>query len=618
MMASNPLSSEGCCKIDFQQLFAKADELFTGTFPSMPLSEDGFIKNSDEALKVQIASPTILLHVKSEGIFDAEKTTCFIRHFLRDIVRQPTYSLFRMSNGLIRSSQSPLIEYLTSDHFTISSSMRLCSPILDASKLPPQTVANFRQLRYPDRGFISLVWPESSHLHDRNFLPWESREQAIFRALKEYEKPHNRAGDGIWGRVVPEWIDFTIPKGWLDFCKCNHARNCGRPTSAKQLQGFRLINCHRDPVVVESCTLEANYVALSYVWKSSPETSDGWPGVVLHAIEVTRQLGYQYLWVDRYCINQTNEREKAHQVTNMHSIFQRAELTLVAATNDVDGLSGVRRSGSSSQFARRAQKKLQIGDMTLVTVLDPKKAVAASNWSQRGWTFQEGLLSRRVLVFTDSQLYWNCCGMSERECLYIPAEISHLSDMSQQGRWMTAGIFDRASKGSLRASPETDAQTPDNLTISLRPYECTTCRIYAEIWDDIKDYSARYLTYDGDSLNGFKGVMQMHMVRAGSNIKFILGLPVSIIPGLDLNSAFAYALSTWASTPVRSQYRRYHLPSWSWTGWGKQVYWKVKYWIYSLHKALHRRVYSNVGHLLQAHPTCGPPFNITPPLPFNV
>ena len=48
------------------------------------------------------------------------------------------------------------------------------------------------------------------------------------------------------------------------------------------------------------------------------------------------------------------------------------------------------------------------------------------------------------------------------ESLYIPAEISHLPDMSQQGRWMEPGIFDRADKGSVRNIPE-----PSSLTISL-------------------------------------------------------------------------------------------------------------------------------------------------------
>ncbi|XP_044724639.1 uncharacterized protein HRG_02535 [Hirsutella rhossiliensis] len=40
----------------------------------------------------------------------------------------------------------------------------------------------------------------------------------------------------------------------------------------------------------------------------------------------------------------------------------------------------------------------------------PQKAALVRNrrWNTRGWTYQELLLSRRLLFFTDSQVYFQC------------------------------------------------------------------------------------------------------------------------------------------------------------------------------------------------------------------
>jgi hypothetical protein len=49
---------------------------------------------------------------------------------------------------------------------------------------------------------------------------------------------------------------------------------------------------------------------------------------------VTKRLGFRYLWVDRYCINQNNADEVAEQCSKMDLICQHAELTIIAAIGD--------------------------------------------------------------------------------------------------------------------------------------------------------------------------------------------------------------------------------------------------------------------------------------------
>ncbi len=44
-------------------------------------------------------------------------------------------------------------------------------------------------------------------------------------------------------------------------------------------------------------------------------------------------------------------------------------------------------------------------------------------WSSRAWTYQEGLLSRRRLLFTESQVYFQCMEMHCWEGISAPPAV---------------------------------------------------------------------------------------------------------------------------------------------------------------------------------------------------
>ncbi len=84
------------------------------------------------------------------------------------------------------------------------------------------------------------------------------------------------------------------------------------------------------------------WVALSYVWghaKSSPNLKSTelglplgeLPVTVKDAIKVTKLLKYQYLWIDRYCIDQEDEASRQNQLNKMDAIYRGADLTIIAA-----------------------------------------------------------------------------------------------------------------------------------------------------------------------------------------------------------------------------------------------------------------------------------------------
>lgn len=140
-----------------------------------------------------------------------------------------------------------------------------------------------------DRSFMTLMAPTSSlgyyHLRD------SSRDGTILRVSND-EHPLLSEDNGIWGRIVPEVIDFKLVHQWLGFC-CSHHSKCARPQSGGQLQGFRLINCSNDPLTVEDHLITVSYVALSYVWSSSTHNSSKVSNVVLDAVAATKKLGFQ-------------------------------------------------------------------------------------------------------------------------------------------------------------------------------------------------------------------------------------------------------------------------------------------------------------------------------------
>lgn len=56
--------------------------------------------------------------------------------------------------------------------------------------------------------------------------------------------------------------------------------------------------------------------------------------VIEDALFVLKELGFRYLWVDRYCIDQGDDRDKAIQIANMNQVFANAQVTIIAAARD--------------------------------------------------------------------------------------------------------------------------------------------------------------------------------------------------------------------------------------------------------------------------------------------
>ena len=158
--------------------------------------------------------------------------------------------------------------------------------------------------------------------------------------------------------INKEWIDLDILRGWTSACDqyhgdvCRHIQDSNMPQPVKK--PYWLIDVDSF-CLVKACP-QMEYLALSYVWGHSKaesacalqENIDAlqvpgalagklilMPKTVLHATHLTRLLGKNYLWVDRFCIVQNDGTgAKQVQLDAMGDIYAGAEAVIIAACGE--------------------------------------------------------------------------------------------------------------------------------------------------------------------------------------------------------------------------------------------------------------------------------------------
>ncbi|CAH0023527.1 unnamed protein product [Clonostachys rhizophaga] len=353
-------------------------------------------------------------------------------------------------------------------------------------------------------------------------------------------------------------LDWDLLRSYLRDCYDCH-NECSSPVPQLQIHGFHLIDCHSRQLV--PAAQGAEYVALSYVW-GAPEKNTHMdipkiggellqaPLVIEDAMHAVRELGYRYLWVDRFCIQQSDSKSLREHLANMHSIYQGASFTIVAAAGSDSsfGLPGV------SSRAREPQAEATINGCLLVSSVESFPGILSCKWKSRAWTYQEELFSNRQLIFTSHQVSFHCL-QSEHCEVYTSPVITPPGELNQ--------------------------------TVNR------TC----SIWEHIEQYSKRDLTYDSDSLNGLRATINFFIESAKEPVGSLWGIPFSeAIASLDhddpsrrpatssmtarlsrarfasASAVFGYSL-TWKFLPHENQIlrRRTGFPTWSWTSCVGQV-----------------------------------------------
>ncbi|KAK4034664.1 heterokaryon incompatibility protein-domain-containing protein [Parachaetomium inaequale] len=204
-------------------------------------------------------------------------------------------------------------------------------------------------------------------------------------------------------------------------------------------------------------------------------------------------------------------------------------------------------------------------------------AIRHSVWATRGWTYQEGVLSNRRLVFTPDQLYWECNAVALHESVELPMKILHVPSGDRKhllfADYMLSGVF----RGDMRAVPELQYGFREE---GVRGVDEEVKRLDAHI----RAFTGRKLTNGGDSLNAFLGVAARYSARE-EGLALVQGIPVWTGRFADgrqpaLQHTFAFSVSVWfhVARPVARRAemyvvncpRRAQFPSWSWIGWEEE------------------------------------------------
>jgi hypothetical protein len=302
--------------------------------------------------------------------------------------------------------------------------------------------------------------------------------------------------------------------------------------------------------IVDGLDRDKEYLAVSYRWGRETllttsetfelfHTSIPWeqlPKTFQDAINIARELGIEHMWIDSLCIIQDDLIDWEIESGKMANIYKSALLTIMAA------------SASDSQggfFPDRATIKklvaLPYTDASGTTELSVfvgrrppnfRTFLSAAPLFQRGWVFQERLMSKRKLIFGETQTYWECDGVVLSE-----------SNIQSQGPFEI-----RQTQNDAAFQVFTGPIHKMN----------TTCDPISPVflWRNVvSQYSPCALTYEADRLPALSGIARTFARRFGGS--YAAGLWQDQMP---------YNLLWFASYQASKETYKgeYCAPSWSW------------------------------------------------------
>ncbi|OTA35984.1 hypothetical protein BTJ68_05094 [Hortaea werneckii EXF-2000] len=339
-------------------------------------------------------------------------------------------------------------------------------------------------------------------------------------------------------------------RNWLRQCSSSH-KIC-RDTYASGALPKRLIRTERGRTrLVDSAFLPADveYVTLSYCWGQGQ-------GIVLttstarslyteiemyqlsrtlqDAIWVCSVLGIEYIWVDALCISQDMDSpEWRAEANRMNEVYGNAKFTLsvCSASSASEGFlrpRGISADLNSALEAKMCEKSLSLKGVTLSEIR------SLSPLARRGWTFQEELLSPKILYYSDQGTFWSCRSSKHTESRVVET-------------------------GADRGFPDVTFPKP------LDAHAFLTARYPLFLWDSMIDsYSRRAFTKSSDYLPAVSGLASL--VERRTHDEHLSGLWRSRLPGQLLWVVESLDLSDIQAAPF--DHHSVAAPSWSWASIG--------------------------------------------------
>ena len=278
------------------------------------------------------------------------------------------------------------------------------------------------------------------------------------------------------------------------------------------------------------------------------------PKSILHAIALSNELGYKYVWVDALCIIQDSVSDWLQESSKMCDYYSYSALTISANTTDTDtGFLKARNPLAKLPcwvVPKGRIPPIYIHQPTAVASgeIDPLKQLPLGH---RSWVFQERLLAPRIIHFTDVEVFWECASTLRSDI--FP---NYPWDPTRK-RWL-------AHTGAEINQPE----APENYISGPGTFDLFMQRgldpglMDVTIWTEIiEEYSALSLSREEDKLVAIGGLARKaYKVTSESLGRYFAGIWEKVLP-LQLG---------WLTLPyfpdvfLSPRTTIYKAPSWSW------------------------------------------------------
>ncbi|KAK2773112.1 heterokaryon incompatibility protein [Colletotrichum kahawae] len=230
---------------------------------------------------------------------------------------------------------------------------------------------------------------------------------------------------------------FSLIRSWISLCldrhpECRHTISGafvddinGPPLPTRVLDVGDVRNNHVR--LLESRGRKGTFCALSYCWGTGEHnvktTKDNYdqhvksikwgsmPQTFKDAIEITRETGVRYLWIDSLCIIQDDKSDWAAESSRMSAVYETAYL-VIAASGASDPSEGCFSSKPRCPVAVEIPYESSSGTdgaTVCISLRNPDNdRPAFGPLNQRGWALQETHLARRTVYYMPGGMCWKC------------------------------------------------------------------------------------------------------------------------------------------------------------------------------------------------------------------
>ena len=319
------------------------------------------------------------------------------------------------------------------------------------------------------------------------------------------------------GTLSPVAVNTGLACLWIDHCLQNH-EYCKLGHQQSKLAGVSMpptllinVTTPSHPFLEPTtATTIRSYLALSYCWGTGGNLktlndnyedhknripAENLPRTVMDAIDVTHQLGCQYLWVDALCIIQDNDEMRNKELSRMGDIYVQALLTIYAERGRActDGLFKYRNPRLYRPCQLTWLEETVDGATTTTHSTVTVNLQRVNHLQNRAWVLQEEILSSRRLIF-GKQIAWACTAATASETHPVPKD-----EKDPLTNWLGSSL------GRLRMrlfAPELTSSMQDGAISSYMQRRDNFNAWYSIV----EDYSGRNLTLATDRLPALAGL----------------------------------------------------------------------------------------------------------------